>query len=73
MTAAPPPMSDDELRAEITSLEPMYLHPELIRRCLDLLAQVIFEQTGMGRSVGVAHFGTSSSGPGADVVFTVEP
>ena len=73
MTAAPPPMSDDELRAEITSLEPMYLHPELIRRCLDLLAQVVFEQTGMGRSIEVAHFGTFSSGPGGDVVFTVEP
>jgi len=73
MAAAPPHMSDDELRAEITSLEPMYLHPELIRRCLDLLAQVVFEQTGMGRSVEVGHFGTFSSGPGGDVVFTVEP
>lgn len=73
MTLAPPPMSVDELPAEITSLEPMYLHPDLIRRCLDLLAQVVFEQTGKGRSVEVAHFGTFSSGPGGDVVFTVEP
>lgn len=73
MTLAPPPMSVDELRAEITSLEPIYLHPELIRRCLDLLASVVFEQTCKGGSVEVAHFGTFSSGPGADVVFTVEP
>lgn len=69
MNPAPPPMSDDELRAEITSLEPMYLHPDLIRRCLDLLAQVVFEQTGMGRTVEVAHFGTFSPGPLDDVVF----
>jgi len=62
MPRTPCPMTTDELIAEIAAAEPG-LPPEVTRRCLDLLAELVFDQTRKGVSVEVSHFGTFTPAP----------
>lgn len=64
-------MTTEQLITEIAEAEPHHLPPEVTRRCLDLLAEIVFERTSKGVSVEVSHFGTfAPSAHGNVVVFS---
>lgn len=71
MPLTPCPMTTDQLIAEIAGAEPD-LPPEVTRRCLDLLAELVFDRTRKGVSVEVAHFGTFSPAPDGNVLFVAQ-
>ena len=65
---APPAMTTEQLIDEIANAEPHYLPPEVTRRCLDLLAEIVFERASKGVSVEVTHFGTFAPSTHGNVV-----
>lgn len=69
MPSTRPSITTEQLIAEIANAEPDHLPPEVVRRCLDLLAELVFSATGKGDSVEVTHFGTFSPTDGGDVQF----
>lgn len=71
MPLTPCPMTTDELIAEIAAAE-SDLPPEVTRRCLDLLAELVFDQTSRGVSVEVSHFGTFMPAPDGNVLFVAQ-
>ncbi len=71
MPLTPSPMTTDQLIAEIAGAEPD-ISPEVTRRCLDLLAELVFDQTRKGISVEVSHFGTFMPAPDGNVLFVAE-
>lgn len=71
MPLTPCPMTTDQLIAEIASTEPD-LPPEVTRRCLDLLGELVFDQTRKGVSVEVSHFGTFTPEPDGNIIFVVK-
>jgi nucleoid DNA-binding protein len=62
-------MTTDQLVREISHLEPDNLPVEVVRRCLDLLVELVMDETKVGRRVELSHFGTFSPGVAGGILF----
>lgn len=66
-------MNMDELVGEISTAEHQYLSPDTVRRCLNLLGEIVEEHTRKGRRVEVEWLGSFSSSPEGQLTFSDEP
>jgi nucleoid DNA-binding protein len=69
MNSPLPVMDMNELVTEISAAEPERLAPETVRRCLNLLSELVGEEAQKGRRVEIEWFGTFSLSPTGQLAF----